>query len=202
MNIVTFRKRASSRGAPLIAMLDLQTEYLAEGRSLYIAGVSGCLERCAKLLSIARHLRLPVAHFRRIGPGHYFNRSTSYAAWIDEFRPRAHEHVFERQLPSCYDNPSFRRLMESMENASVIYCGLSGEHACLSTAIDSYHRGHSCLFVRDATATVSFGDLDESQAHGVVFDLISLYSEVTTLEALLPLLPAMGERQRRLPPEQ
>lgn len=166
---------------PLVALIDLQQEYLAEGRAHYIADTSECLKNCAKLLEMARQRRMPIAHFRRTSRDHFFNRETRFSHWIDDFKPRANEHVFEREQPSCFSQRGFWQLINAIDDPTVIFAGFSGERACLSTAVDAFHQGTRAIFLQDCSATQAIGELDEARSHSIVFDIIRHYAEVTTL---------------------
>jgi len=179
-------------------MVDLQAEFIAEGRAFHISSLESCLENCRLLLDIARKCRLPIAHFRRVTNGHFFNPRTRYADWIDTFRPRAHEHVYEREQSSCFSQRSFCNLIDTVDEPTIIFAGLCGEWSCLSTAIDGHHRGTRSIFLKECCATGAIGSMDEHQSHDVIFEIIPLYAEVMPLKGLLQALADSGAGQGRL----
>ena len=60
----------------------------------------------------------------------------------------------------------------------VVMAGFAGETACLSTAIDAFHRGHSFTYLQDASASHRLDNTDADNAHRAVGDIIRLYGEV------------------------
>jgi nicotinamidase-related amidase len=198
MNVIRIPKRSAGAAIPLIAMVDLQEEYAADGRAFHIERLDGCLANCQLLLEIARERRFPIAHFRRVTNGHFFNRKTRYADWLQPFQPRANEHVYERNSPSCFSHHSFCGLIENMDDPAIIFAGLSGEQSCLSTAIDSHHRGTRSIFVKDCWATSTIGALSERQSHDVVFDIVPLYAELMPFNTMLRVLSGSGASRGRM----
>jgi nicotinamidase-related amidase len=190
MNIVPFPRHLQNTEMPLLALVDLQLEYVAEGRAHFLTGAAACLENCEVILNAARQIGMPIAHFRLLGRGHFFNSATGYAGWVEKFRPRANEHVFEREKPSCYSNVAYCKLLAAVEHPTVIYIGVVGERACLSTAVDGHHRGDASIFVRDCSASGTLGRMDEKQSHAMIFEVISLYAQVADLGDVLPILMA------------
>ena len=185
MGIIQVPQLRRKATAPLVAMVDLQKEYVAKGRASYVEGLEHCLTHCRTLLNVARELGLPIAHFRQADRGHYFNRLTHFSKWIDGFEPRANEHVYERHLPSCLSNDSFAKLISGVDEPRIIFAGLTGEQSLLTTAIDGFNRGWRSTFVIDCSATRVLGRLTPADAHFETFRIISLYAEVSMLEEIL-----------------
>lgn len=180
---------------PLIVFIDLQNEYITEGRAHYIKDIDECLENCRRLLDAARTHNLPIAHFRQTRQSQHFNKQTAFADWIDGFRPRANEMVFERELPSCYSSEAYCAFLNNLCEPRVALAGLTGETACLSTAIDGFHRSHKINYVFDCSMTPAFTNLPEHAAHEFVSEIISLYAAIISLNELTEAL----ERLKQLP---
>jgi nicotinamidase-related amidase len=178
MNVVRFPLPAPRGVRPLICFVDLQVEYIAGNRELALTGREPWTSNCRKLLSAARARRLPIAHFRQLRPESFFNEATEFAGWIEEFRPRPFEMVFERSKPSCYTAERFSEFMRSLSEPTMLLAGLTGAGACLATAVESHHRGHRCFFVADASSTPSLDDLGEATSHRFVSELMRSYAEV------------------------
>lgn len=194
MNVVQISQFREMDTAPVIALVDLQMEFISEGRAYAIADVEACLDRCATLLEQARSAGLAIAHFRQLRRSTYFNGASPFSDWIDGFKPRGNEMVFERAMPSCYSNPAFCTYMDGIRNPSIVLVGLSGEEACLSTAVDALHRGHDLIFVQDASASRATRNFNEQKTHEVVSDIISVYAETTTSAALVDRLSRLPQR--------
>lgn len=182
MNVVNFPSPAPRGARPLICFVDLQVEYIAGNRELALAAHEPWTSNCRKLLSAARARRLPIAHFRQLRRESLFNEATEFADWIDEFRPRPFEMVFERSKPSCYAAEKFAEFMRSLTDSTMVVAGLTGAGACLATAVESLHRGHRCVFVGDASSTPSIDDLGEAASQRLVSELIRSYAEVIPTE--------------------
>jgi len=174
-----------NRAVPLVALVDLQVEYAAPGRAYSLGGIEPCLENCRAVLSESRRLGLPIAHFRRTQANTYFNPVSPFSAWISDFRPRTNEMMFERHLPSCYSNREFSAFMDVVEAPTLVLLGLTGEGACLSTAVDGFHRGHTTIFVGDASASRPLPGLSAADSHAAVIKIMAYYVDVvSTTKAL------------------
>ena len=86
--------------------------------------------------------------------------------------------IFERDRPSCYASKDFSEVMES-GGGSFVLAGFAGEAACLATAIDAFHRGHTSHFWRmrrRAMRSTTFRRRGASRFSGVA----GLYGDTTT----------------------
>jgi hypothetical protein len=61
--------------------------------------------------------------------------------------------------------------------------GFAGETACLSTAIDAFHRGHNFSFLHDASASHALEHTPAEGAHRAVGDIVRLYGDVTDTQS-------------------
>jgi nicotinamidase-related amidase len=180
MSVIRFPRYAEDVGTPIMVFVDLQQEYVCDGRAHALQGREPWWSNCIRLLDFARREGLPVAHFRQLKREPFFNRATPFAEWIDVFRPRPHEMVFERSQPSCYSNDSFAALLDSLSSPSFVLAGLTCETNCMATVMEAYHRGHQAMLVADASASRALGDHDEAQVHDVTVEIMSLFGDVTT----------------------
>jgi nicotinamidase-related amidase len=142
MSSVIYLKAMSDPSvAPCVVFVDLQREYIAGSRLMTVADPSSVLANCRAVLCHARMMGFPIAHVRQNSASPFFNPTTSFFEWIAGFEPTSADMVFERNKPSCYSNRLFADLMESCGGHFVL-AGFAGETACLSTAVDAYHRYH------------------------------------------------------------
>jgi nicotinamidase-related amidase len=162
---------------PCLALLDLQQEYIADQRLMAMPEAAGTLDNCRAALYHARSMGFPVAFFRQVSRSTFFNPATSFSGWIKGFEPSGVDMIFDREKPSCYSNPSFAELMDSCRGNFAV-AGFAGETACLSTAIDAYHRTHRFAFLRDASASHRLGKLSAPAVHEAVTEIIKIYGEV------------------------
>lgn len=181
MNVIQLHQHRFDDDVPLVAFIDLQE------RSLGKEG-SECLPRAlantATLLTFARRLRLPIAHFcfrsrSRIAC------SAGGAKWISGFEPRTNEHVFERDRPSCLSNEAFQRMLGSICEPNIVFAGICAHGGCLATAVDIHDRGYRGTFVKDCSTSIILGELGSRASLEAVYQVIGHYARVTTLDAVL-----------------
>ena len=175
--------RAFTHPAPLptLVLVDMQEEYLAASRALAIPNVETALANCRDALAHARLMGIPVAYTRWLGST-FFNVGTRYSGWIKGFEPHGSDSIFERKQPSCYANRHFAEVMTS-NSGNFIIAGFAGEAACLSTAIEAFHRGHRVTFLADASASHGLGQRSPADVHAFVCQLMGLWGTVTPTEA-------------------
>jgi len=177
---VEIARNAWDRAVPLVALVDLQVEYAVRGRAFSLADIEQCLENCRAVLAESRRLGLPIAHFRRTEANTYLDRASPLSAWMSDFRPRTNEMMFEHRLPSCYSNREFSAFMDVVETPTLVLLGLTGEGACLSTAVDGFHRGHTTIFVCDASASRPLPGLNAAESHAAVVKIMTFYVDVVS----------------------
>ncbi len=168
----------------MVVFLDLQLEYVSEGRPPFIAAAIPAVTKCASLLKRVRQLKLPIAHFRFIQSTQEFNRASAFSLTIDDVRPRANEYVYEHSLPSCFSNKAFAELMRNVEAPKLLIAGI-GERAMLSTVIDGYHRGCIISVVHDCAASGPLYQESEVDTHQALGCLMSSFAEVLQLNEVL-----------------
>lgn len=173
---------ADPRQVPTLVLVDLQKEHLASPRALAIPEVDAPLANCRSVLARARALGLPIAFVRWEGRSALFNRATPFAGWIDGFAPTGSDMVFERDRPSCYSSALFAEVMD-FSGGNIVLAGFSGEAACLSTAIDAFHRGHRITYLADASASHGLNGLPAREVHRVVTEIAALYVDVVSTQS-------------------
>jgi len=179
-NVVMLRPFVDPLTVPTIVMVDLQQEYVAAPRRMAVPDATPALAQCSRLLSHARTMGFPVAFMKRVTHAPFFNAATRFSQWIDGFFPLPTEMVFERELPSCYANDDFARVLNEGAGGNVVLAGFAGESACLSTVIDAYHRGHRVTFLTDASASHALDAVAASNVHNLLSKLLRLYATVVT----------------------
>lgn len=184
MNIIHLPLQ-NQRSHPVVCFVDLQVEYVTQGRALAVEETEPWMSNCRRLLTFAREQRMPIAHFRQLRRGAFLNQATEFSSWIEEFRPRPSEMVFERGMPSCYSAGGFASITENMDNPILVLAGLTSSGACLATAIESYHRQHSALFISDASWSQPIGSATATASHDFASDLIGQYCDVMSSDGLV-----------------
>lgn len=177
--VIDLRAFTNSIAVPVMVFIDLQQEYVAAPRALALSEISEELANCGEILAHARSVGIPIAFTRWIGKSPFFNAATRFSGWINGFEPHNTDMIFDRSQPSCYSSKDFVEVITN-SGGNVVIAGFAGEVACLSTAIDAFHRGHNLVFVADASASHPLDGIAARDVHNTITRLISLYGAVTT----------------------
>jgi nicotinamidase-related amidase len=178
-SIIDLRAYVNPSVIQTLVLLDLQQEYTASPRVLALENTKGALSNCRAALNHARAMGLPVAYVRWIDRTPLFNKATRFSRWIEGFEPHGVDMIFERNRPSCYANADFAEVMGA-GGGSFVLAGFAGEAACLATAIDAFHRGHTVTFLTDASASHALDDIAATDVHRVVSGIAGLYGDAIT----------------------
>jgi nicotinamidase-related amidase len=178
-SVIDLRAYVNPSVIQTLVLVDLQQEYVASPRVLALEESKGALANCRAALAHARAMGLPVAFVRWIDRTPIFNRASPFSRWIEGFEPHGVDMIFERNRPSCYASADFAEVMGD-GGGSFVLAGFAGEAACLATAIDGFHRGHSITFLADASASHALDDITAKDVHRVVSTVAGLYGEVLT----------------------
>jgi nicotinamidase-related amidase len=176
-HVVYLKALADPSAVPCLVLIDMQREYLAESRLIAIPDAREALENCRRALEHARSKGLPIAFLRQISRSAFFNASTSLSGWIEGFEPNGADMVFERNQPSTYSNKQFAEIMND-SGGNFVFGGFAGETACLSTAIDAFHRRPRFTYLFDASVSHSVGDLSAAEVHKAISQIIAIYGPV------------------------
>src|SRR5476651_1416380 len=183
-SMIDIRAYVDPSTIPILVFVDLQQEYIASPRALAIPTAADVLVNCRAVLAHARKIGWPVAFIRWVGRSPFFNQATKFFHWIEGFEPTGVDMVFERSRPSCYASQQFSEVIAS-SGGNYVLAGFAGEAACLSTAIDAFHRGHRITFLADASASHDLDDMTGSEVHAAVSKVIGLYGDVMSLMVLI-----------------
>jgi len=196
MSTVVYLKALSDPSiAPCVVLVDLQKEYVADARLMTMPEPSAPLAKCRAVLHHARSMGFPVAHVRQITRSAFFNPATDFSGWISGFEPHGSEMVFDRDKPSCYSNKRFAELMESCGGHFVLG-GFAGETACLSTAIDAYHRHHRFTYLADASASHPLGRFSAATMQEAVTEIVGVFGEILDTDSWIERTSDLTEPSR------
>ena len=173
-SVVDIRAYLAVGPAPTLVLLDLQRDETESSHWLEAEHRARALTNCRSALAHAREMGFPVAFVRR-SPD--LNAPATRARWIDRFEPRGSEMVFDRDKPSCFASALFADAIAT-SGGPIVLAGLSGETACLASAIDAFHRDHDFTFLSDASASHTVGDMAADQVHTLLTELIGRYGHV------------------------
>jgi len=144
-----------SADPPVLVCADIQTRHLGD------EGIGGReASRCLALLELWRAELWPVLHLKRIAQAEWFDPASDVTDWVESFRPRPGEMVFEHPLPSAYSASRFAEYMASMRGVRCLMAGCSLDETILATVIEGFHRGHRFRVVVDAVTCSQPGSLD------------------------------------------
>lgn len=176
--VIDLRAFTNTANLPTLVLVDLQAEYLAASRAQAIPNVQDALANCRTALAHARLMGMPVAYTRWLGSA----SAVRFSGWIEGFEPHGSDSIFERKQPSCYASQHFAEVV-THNNGNFIMAGFAGEAACLSTAIDAFHRGHHVTYLADASASHGLGDRPSMEVHDFVRQLMGLWGNVMRTES-------------------
>ena len=175
--VIYLRALADPSVTPCLVLIDMQQEYVTGARLMVVPDARSALANCRAALDHARSMRFPVAFLRQVSRSAFFNPATVFSGWIEGFEPTGSDMIFERERPSCYSSKLFEQLMAGCGGHFVL-AGFAGETACLSTAIEAYHRKHCFSYLADASASHALGELSASDVQNAVTKIIGVYGEI------------------------
>ena len=170
---------------PVLVLVDVQKEYIAEGRPFCLETIGPSLDNLRKLLAHARAKGWKVIHMRHQQNAECFTYGSEYSEFIDGFGPQGDEKSLLKSDFSCFSSPEFQALADRYRNQEIIVAGYGATMCCLSTLVDAHHRGYDFTFVTDATCakrTARFGEQDMLEH---IVDIMSAFGNLTTTEEVL-----------------
>lgn len=194
--VIYLRALSDASVAPCLVLVDLQREYVTGSRLMALPHADAALANCRAALDHARSRGFPVAFLRQFSRSAYFNPATTFSGWIEGFEPTGADMVFEREKPSCYSSTPFAQFMDSCGGHFAV-AGFAGETACLSTAIDAFHRKHRFSYLADASASHWLGELSAADVQKAVTAIVGVYGEIVTTRDWMSESPAKAELLRR-----
>jgi nicotinamidase-related amidase len=194
--VIYLRALSDSSVTPCLVLVDMQREYVTGTRLMALPHAASAIENCRAALEHARSKGFPVAFIRQFSRSAWFNPATAFSNWISGFEPTCADMVFERESPSCYSSPQFAQFMEGCGGHFVL-AGFAGETACLSTAIDAFHRKHRFSYLADASASHALGDLTATDVQKAVTRIVEVYGEIITTCEWMSETPTAAEVKRR-----
>jgi nicotinamidase-related amidase len=194
--VIYLRALSDASVAPCLVVVDMQQEYVTGSRLMALPDADLALANCRAALAHARSKGFPVAFLRQFSRSAYFNRATSFSGWIEGFEPTGADMVFDRENPSCYASAPFAQFMDGCGGHFAL-AGFAGETACLSTAIDAFHRKHRFSYLADASASHQLGELSAADVQRAVAGIVGVYGEIVTTSSWISETPTNAELLRR-----
>lgn len=170
---------------PVLALVDVQKEYLAEGRPFYLETIGESLANLRRLLDYARKNGWKIVHLRHQQNSECFTYGSPYAEYIEGFEPAPGEMDLEKSNFSCFSNREFQALVDKYRHDEIVLAGYGATMCCLSTMIDAHHRGYDLTFVTDATCARRTPRFDEQDMKEHIVDIIGAFGALATTEEIL-----------------
>src|SRR3989339_1148925 len=119
----------------LILAIDIQNEYISEGRPFFIPGIKASLEKIKTIFSVARENGTPIWHMQHKQKGSVFNETSELANFIKDFEPLADEKFFVKDMYSCFSSKDFLVALTEFKPEEIIIVGYGSSMRCLCTII-------------------------------------------------------------------
>src|SRR6185295_8607364 len=97
---------------PILVVIDIQKEYVTEGRPYFINGIGPSLEKAKSVMATARAAGWELVHIRHLQKGEIFSPESPYSGFVAGFEPAKGESEIVKGDYSCYSAPEFARLMK------------------------------------------------------------------------------------------
>ncbi|TDV60830.1 cysteine hydrolase [Pseudomonas sp. LP_7_YM] len=175
-----------------LIVIDIQREYIAAGRKFHIESIGPSLQNAYSMLQFAREANWPIIHVQHLQDGDLFNRDSDAADFIDGFTPQVGESHAVKGNYSSFSSPAFVEFAKEHADHELVVIGYGTTMCCLSTIVDSYHRGYRVALVKDATAALAADGLSEATLHQHATTILKTFARVTTLAQETEALEAVG----------
>ncbi|MCS1350244.1 cysteine hydrolase [Mechercharimyces sp. CAU 1602] len=163
-----------------LIMIDVQKEYITDGRPFCIETIGPSLEKAKEALEHARDEGWTILHVRHLQEGSIFHPDSEYSQFVSGFEPLPDEHSFIKGDFSCFSSNEFKEFMESLKGHDIYIAGYGSTMCCLATIIDGYHRGFTFTFIHDASSSKRSDQFDEVTRHQHVIDHLSTFAQMVT----------------------
>ena len=135
-----------------LILIDLQNTY--RWGVMQLSGVEQAIAEAAKLLEMARDLKVPVIHIQHdAGPGTPYDVRAEIGAISDEVAPIAGEPVITKNYPNSFVQTDLDERLKALGIHQIMLAGFM-THMCInSTAHGGFNLGYAPTIVASATAT-------------------------------------------------
>ena len=161
----------------VLVVIDIQKEYVTEGRPFYIRNIGSSLKSAKATLEYARTKVWKIIHVQHIQEGNLFNPKSEFSSFVEGFEPKTGESAIIKGDFSCFSSTDFTHIMQDFRDSQIYIIGYGSGMCCLSTIIDGYHRGFKMNFVSDASSAKA-KMFDEATTHAHMTDAISTFAKV------------------------
>jgi nicotinamidase-related amidase len=156
---------------PALLIIDMQNDFVLEGRPLRVAGAPAVIPKIKTLLAEFRQRKLPVFHILRvhrpdgtdveITRRDLFKKSpfavagTKGAAVIEELSPRDGEYVLKKTRMSAFIGTELDLRLRALGITRLFVCGIQTPNCIRTTVFDAIAYNYPVVLVSDATGASS-----------------------------------------------
>jgi nicotinamidase-related amidase len=158
-------------GKPALLIIDMQNDFVLEGKPLKVAGAREIIPKIQTVLSEFRKRSLPVFHILRVHRpdgsdveiirqdlfrNHPFAvAGTRGAAVTDELTPGPGEHVLEKIRMSAFIGTELDLVLRTLGISTLFVCGIQTPNCIRTTVFDGVAYNYPVVLVDDATGASS-----------------------------------------------
>lgn len=176
-----------------LLLIDVQKEYILEGRPLFIADAPRVIDRLAKALALWHRHGWPVVHIHHeeAADAKLFAKGSTAQQPHRALVIRPEDGLIVKSRPGAFYDTDLEKLLRGKNANAVLIGGFMTHPCCDSTAREAAARGFQVYFPTDGTSAPplpnrGFGALTSSQVKAQVFTVMQSFATVAPLEELLP----------------
>ena len=158
-------------GRVALLIIDMQNDFVLEGKPLRVAGAAAIIPKIQSVLAEFRKRDLPVFHILRVhrtdGSDVEIIRQdlfrkqpfavagTHGAAVIDELSPQPGEHVITKTRMSAFIGTELDLMLRTLGVTTLVVCGIQTPNCIRTTVFDGIAHNYPVVLVGDATGAAS-----------------------------------------------
>jgi nicotinamidase-related amidase len=158
-------------GRPALLIIDMQNDFVLEGKPLRVAGASAVIPMIQTVLTEFRRRSLPVFHVLRIHRPdgsdveivrqELFRKQpfavvgTSGAAIIQELAPGNGEYILTKTRMSAFIGTELDLMLRTLGVTNLVVCGIQTPNCIRTTVFDGIAYNYPVMLVDDATGAAS-----------------------------------------------
>ncbi|MFA4860765.1 cysteine hydrolase family protein [Methanoregula sp.] len=158
-------------GQPALLIIDMQNDFVLEGKPLRVAGASAVIPKIQSVLAEFRKRELPVFHVVRVhrkdGSDVEIIRRDRFkqvpfavdgsagAAVIDELAPLPGEYVLKKTRMSAFIGTELDLMLKTLGATTLVVCGIQTPNCIRTTVFDGIAYNYPVVLVSDATGAAS-----------------------------------------------
>ncbi len=158
-------------GKPALLIIDMQNDFILEGKPLKVAGARGVIPKIQTVLAEFRKRSLPVFHILRVHREdgsdveiirkELFRKQpfavagTPGAAVVTELAPLRHEYIIEKTRMSAFIGTELDLMLRTLGVTTVYVAGIQTPNCIRTTVFDAIAYNYPVVLIDDATGASS-----------------------------------------------